>query len=416
MRGIVGGVKRAVLLAGLALAAAACAAGQPEPGPLGVVEVGPGGFIEIRSLSNLGGENPGASYRAAALAIDHYGPIKGRAVALVGMHDLCEPGGGRANSQTIAADARVVGVIGTRCSVTAVEALPVISAAGMVMISPTNTSPALTSDLRGAPGSSHHPGYYRTAHNDLITGRVVAEFAFHELSLRRMAAIHDGDPYTMGLATAFAEEFRGLGGEVVGMSVVSKDAADAAGAVAAIAAGDPEGIFFPLFVEAGAAVAREIAATAGLAGATLISADAVLRTEFLQRPESEGIYIAAPSLDFSGNTNAATAHSADHLLTVYRQEYGEAPETSYWAHAYDAATLLLTAIEQVAVEVGGRLYIDRAALRRALSETSGFGGLTGALSCDAFGDCGGGGVQIVHHKDTGMTDIARLPVVYRGQR
>ena len=198
MRGIVRGMKRIVLPVCLALAAAACAAGPPEPGPLGVVEVGPGGFIEVRSVSNLGGESPGASYRAAALAIDDYGPIKGRAVALVGMHDPCEPGGGQASSQTIAADARVVGVIGTQCSVTAVEAIPAISEAGMVMISPTNTAPALTSDLQGNRGSRQLPGYYRTAHNDLITGRVVAEFAYRELGLRRMAAIHDGDPYTIG--------------------------------------------------------------------------------------------------------------------------------------------------------------------------------------------------------------------------
>ena len=416
MRGIVRGVKRIVLPACLALAAAACAAGPPEPGPLGVVEVGPGGFIEVRSVSNLGGESPGASYRAAALAIDDYGPIRGREVALVGMHDLCEPGGGQASSQTIAADARVVGVIGTQCSVTAVEAIPAISEAGMVMISPTNTAPALTSDLQGNRGSRQLPGYYRTAHNDLITGRVVAEFAFRERGLRRMAAIHDGDPYTSGLAAAFEEAFHGLGGEVVAVSVVSKDAADAAAAVAEVAAGDPDGIFFPLFLEAGAAVAQEIAATASLAGATLISADGVLEAEFLQLPESEGLYIASPSLDFSGNTNAATNESADQLLAVYEQEYGEPPATSYWAHAYDAATLLLTAIEQVAVEVGDTLYIDRAALRRALSDTAGFGGLTGALTCDAFGDCGSGGIQIVHHTDIGVTDITQLPVVYRGSR
>ncbi|MCY3919842.1 MAG: ABC transporter substrate-binding protein, partial [Chloroflexi bacterium] len=217
-------------------------------------------------------------------------------------------------------------------------------------------------------------------------------------------------------ATAFEEAFHGLGGEVVAVSVVSKDAADAAAAVAEVAAGDPDGIFFPLFLEAGAAVAQEIAATASLAGVTLISADGVLEVEFLQLPESEGIYIASPSLDFSGNTNAATNESADQLIAVYEQEYGEPPATSYWAHAYDAATLLLTAIEQVAVEVGDRLVIDRAALRQALSETAGFGGLTGALSCDAFGDCGSGGIQIVHHTDAGVTDITRLPVVYRGSR
>ena len=416
MRGIVGSMKYVFLLVCLALVAAACAAGPPEPGPLGRVEVGPGGFIEIRSVSNLGGESPGASYRAAALAIDHYGPIKGREVALVGMHDLCEPGGGRASSQTIAADARVAGVIGTQCSVTAVEVLPAISVAGMVMISPTNTSPALTSDLRGNRGSENYPGYYRTAHNDLITGRVVAEFAFRELGLRRMAAIHDGDPYTLGLATAFADAFEGHGGEVLGFSAVDKSGVDAAAAVAEIAGDRPEGIFFPLFQEAAAAVMGEIAGSDALAGVTLLSADGVLDVEFLGRPESEGIYASSPSLDFEGNVNEATGRSAEAVFAAYRAEYGAPPGTGFWAHAYDAATILLTAIEQVAVEVGDTLVIDRAALRQALSGLSGFEGLTGTLACDAFGDCGSGGIQIVHHTDAGVTDVAQLPVVYRGQR
>ena len=82
------------------------------------------------------------------------------------------------------------------------------------MISSSNTSPSLTSDLRGNAGSNYYPGYYRTASNDLYLARAVAEFAYNELGLRRMATIHDGDPYTSGLTGAFAVEFEALGGAV----------------------------------------------------------------------------------------------------------------------------------------------------------------------------------------------------------
>ena len=40
-------------------------------------------------------------------------------------------------------------------------------------------------------------------------------------------------------------------------------------------------------------------------------------------------------------------------------------------------------------------------------------GIIGGISCDEFGDCGTGRVQISRHSDSSMTDIAKLPVVYR---
>ena len=52
-------------------------------------------------------------------------------------------------------------------------------------------------------------------------------------------------------------------------------------------------------------------------------------------------------------------------------------------------------------------------LRAALTATRGFSGIIGTLSCDRFGDCGGGRVHIAHHTDSSMTDVESLPVVYR---
>ena len=56
---------------------------------------------------------------------------------------------------------------------------------------------------------------------------------------------------------------------------------------------------------------------------------------------------------------------------------------------YDAANLLLHAIESVAVQdADGTLYIGRQALRDALYATANFAGVSGTLNCDEFGDCG----------------------------
>lgn len=100
------------------------------------------------------------------------------------------------------------------------------------------------------------------------------------------------------------------------------------------------------------------------------------------------------------------------MLERYQDAFGEPPSAHYWAHAYDAATLLAAAIESVAVEEDGVLHIDRAKLRAELERTE-IQGLIGNISCDGFGDCGTGRVNIYHHTDSGITDPAKLPIVYR---
>ena len=139
------------------------------------------------------------------------GSIHGYAIELGEPIDgTCGPDGGRTGAEQIAADPQIIGVIGTSCSGAAVAASPVLSEAGLVMVSPSNTSPRLTSDLAGNPGPDYHPGYYRVDDNDLYQGQAVADFAYRELGLRRMATVDDGDPYTTALVSAFGDAFRAL--------------------------------------------------------------------------------------------------------------------------------------------------------------------------------------------------------------
>ena len=405
---------RLALLAALALAAVSCGGQAFEAGPLGAVEVGRGEAIQIRSMQALTGlgdlGTPGQ--RGVALALTDYGPIKGHDVSMgAGLDSLCSGEGGRGAADVITGDPRVAGVIGPTCSAAAVEVSPILSEAGLVMIAPSNTAPSLTSDLRGGAGPNYHAGYYRTSNNDLYEARMVAQFAYNELGLRKVAAIHDGDPYTSGLTVAFTTEFEGLGG-MVPVASISKGDTDMVPVLTQIAAGSPDGLFLPLFQAEGAHIVRQAGQVPGLEDATVIGGAALLVSEFLAIPESEGIYFTAPELDFSGNTNEATGKSGGAMVADYRERYGEAPTSAYLAHAYDAATMLLRAIEEVSVSDGDTLYIDRAKLREALTGLAGFEGVIGVISCDEFGDCGTGHMHMAHHTDSSVTDIADLPIVY----
>ena len=403
------------LLSLLALASISCTAQDFEAGPLGAVQVAPGESIQIRSLQVLTGigDLGAPSQRGVAMALLDYGPIKGHDVSMgAGLDSLCTAEGGRAAAETVTGDPRVVGVIGTSCSVAATTASPLLSEAGLVIVAPSTTSPSLTSDLRGNAASNYHPGYYRVANNDLYQARAVANFAYNELGLRSMAAIDDGDPYTTGLVGAFTAAFQELGGSVTGASV-SRGDTDMLPVLNQISDGRPDGLFFPLFPAEGSAVVRQIGQVAGLEDIPLIGGAALLVSGFLAVPESEGVYFPGPDTDFDGNTNEATGKTIDSLLADYGERYGEPPSSAYLPHAYDATTMLLRAIEEVAVNEGDTLYIDRARLRETLTGLTGFSGIIGLISCGEFGDCGTGDVQISHHRDSSITDIADLPVVHR---
>jgi branched-chain amino acid transport system substrate-binding protein len=89
---------------------------------------------------------------------------------------------------------------------------------------------------------------------------------------------------------------------------------------------------------------------------------------------------------------------------TYEEVYGEAPLAAFHAHTYDATMILLNAIGTVGVEHDGALWVDRQALRDAMYATSGFSGVTGTLSCDAFGDCGSQSIAVFYHVDSGSED------------
>ena len=395
------------------LGAAACA--DDETGSSEVVIVAAGDEIQIRSLAVLTGlgDLGTPSQRAVALAVDDYGPIKGHNVSMgAGLDSLCTAEGGKAAADTAIGDPRVVGVIGTSCSVAAAAASPILSEAGMVMVAPSTTSPSLTSDLRGTAGSNYHAGYYRVANNDLYQARAVAQFAYEDLGLRNMAAMNDGDPYTTGLTGAFRAAFEELGGSVT-VAMVTRGDTDMVPVLHQLASHSPDGLFFPLFQDEGLHVVQQIGQVTDLDGVTMIGGAALLVSEFLSAAESEGVYLPGPELNFAANTNQATEKSGAELDSEYQARYGEEPTSAYMNHAYDAATLLLWAIDNTAVAEGDELRIDRGKLREALTGVSGFSGMIGAISCDEFGDCGTGRVHISHHTDSSVTAPEELPVVYR---
>ncbi|MCA9958513.1 MAG: branched-chain amino acid ABC transporter substrate-binding protein [Anaerolineales bacterium] len=359
---------------------------------LGCVEVAPDDPIIIASALVITGPNEQLgldSQYGVEIAIDFYGDVLGHEVQLQPEDDGCSAEGGQTSAQKIVSNPQIVGVIGTSCSGAGVPASKIVSDAGYIMISPSNTSPALTDP------ETHEAGYLRTAHNDKVQGRAMAEYAYNVLGVRKAAAIHDGDPYTEGLASVFRDSFTELGGEIVAFEAEAPDATNVEPLLTTVAAAGPEFIYYPVFVSLGGLITKTARDIDALDGVYLAAADGVQSPDFLEAAGSaaEGMYVSGPDLSFTNETY-------DRFLSTYQEKYGTEPLSVFHAHAFDATTLLLKAIEEVAQEGDdGTLLIGRQALRDKLFATSGYQGITGTLTCNEYGDCADPKIAVSEVKD-----------------
>jgi branched-chain amino acid transport system substrate-binding protein len=354
---------------------------------IGCAEIAPDEPIHIAYLLTISGATAflGEDSRGGIeIAIDDRGgELLGHEIELTGEDSLCSAEGGQTAAQKVASDPTVIGAIGTSCSSAGEAALPIISQAGLVMISPSNTAPRLTND-NPDEGGTWQPGYYRTAHNDLFQGRVAAEYAYNELGARTAATIHDGSPYADGLQEVFANTMNELGGEVTFQGAVNVGDTDMRPILTEIAANPPDILYFPIFEPEGDFIAAQSTEIPGLEETILMGADGLLSDSF---PEGTGE--AAIGMYLSGPYISGDRYNE--FLTSWEEKFGGAPPSGFHAHAYDATNMLLNAIEQVAQQgEDGTLLIGRQALRDALSATANFDGLTGTLTCGPTGDCATG--------------------------
>lgn len=385
------------LLAVLLLLAAACRQQTTDTtaGALGEVTIAAGEPIKIATIQVISGASASLGtdqVRGIEIAIgDKGGEILGHEIELQIEDGQCLADGGTTAAQKIVADPQVVGIVGTSCSGEAVPASQIMSEAGFIMISGSNTSPRLTTSDNQAKGDAWQDGYFRTAHNDLVQGAAAAAYAFEELNFTRAATIHDGDPYTEGLANAFGASFQELGGEVVEATAVNKGDTDMKPVLTEVAAANPQIIFFPIFQPEGDFIAKQAKEVGGLTNVVLMGADGLLSDTYVTIAETKGVYFSGPGVPEGADYNA--------FVAKYEQKYGEKPIQAFHAHAYDAFNMLVAAIEAVAEQDGDTVTIDRQALRDEVYGTTDFTGLTGELTCNEFGDCGDPRIQVFRNTE-----------------
>ena len=188
-----------------------------------------------------------------------------------------------------------------------------------------------------------------------------------------------------------ANTFAGLNGDVVFQGAVSKGDTDMSAILTEIAASAPDVVYLPVFVPESEFLVSQAANTPGLEDAVMMTADGSFSATFAQNTGAAAVGVVMTGPHVSGE-----AYSAFLDLWAEEQPGGtDAPPSGFHAHAYDAANILMDAVEAVAEELDdGTVLVGRQALRDAISAVEDYDGLTGSLTCQDespyAGDCATG--------------------------
>jgi branched-chain amino acid transport system substrate-binding protein len=380
----------AVAAAALALTVNFAAEAEETKGPvtdeIGVVEIPEGAPMLIGGYWVTSGPDTALgvdSQRGVEIAFDEIGnTIAGHPIQFVVEDDQCNAEGGQTAATKLAALPDIVAAIGPACSSAATVAAPILWNAGIVNVGTATTAPTLTAPDR----KPEYFGYLRTIYSDIDQGFNDAEWFYNELECRTLATIHDGSPYAAQLAGAAANHFKELGGEIVAEEAVAPTDVDMRPVLTGIGTKKPCVVYFPVFVAASAQIIRQAPEIADLADTHMIGGSAVMAPGLLEAAGDAAVDFVITNVDISPEVMGSQYPD---FVAAYEAKYGERPINAFHAQAYDAAVILVKAIESVAQTEGGTTYIGRKALRDALFATSGHQGISGEITCNEHGQCGG---------------------------
>ena len=378
-----------------ATAAATTAAADPtavcDTDPFGCAVFAPGDTVKIGMGAPMTGGK--ASYgidisQGATIAVEDGGDVQGWKFELDAEDDGGTPEGGAAVANKLASDPAVVAVAGHIFSGATSSAMPIYEKAGIPMLSPSATNPALTTT-----GSKV---FNRIAFTDLNQGNAAADYLFNTLGVKKLAAIHDGSDYGKGLADIVVAQFEKDGGEVVDEVAITPGETDYTAVLSAVASKAPEAIFFGGYTAEGAIVANQMKQT-GLENAIFFGDDGTYGEDFLARTGANGEGAYATIAPASPDSAAKEAFNAAYLDEFGKEAGSLSPYT--WA-GYDSAAALISVVKSVAfVGPDGKLYVPRTAMMDGVRSLSNYVGLSGTFTCQDNGECNVDKPQFVVVKD-----------------
>ena len=307
----------------------------------------------------------------------------------------------------IAAGASVI--FGAASSGVSLTVIDKITSAGLLQMSPANTSPALTT-------YADDNLYWRVAPSDAMQGLVLAEQAVKD-GFTKAAAIARQDAYGEGLLKAFTKNFAAAGGTVTSEIVYDPTAASFEAEVAEIKASAPEVVVVITFDEGVKLIQEMIKQGVGPQQVKVYLVDGNLSTTaFADFPAGTmtGVVGTVPS----GDADLTAFNAKLDTINPNLEDY------TYGAQSYDGIILLALAAEAAgcadgrsladnlpAVAAGGEkctTYADCLAILKNGGDVD-FDGVTGPLEFNSAGDPKFGTIAINQYSsNTEFAEIGRV--------
>jgi branched-chain amino acid transport system substrate-binding protein len=263
----------------------------------------------------------------AKLAIDQYN--KANASCKVDMVDKDSAGSADQApplAQSLVQDPKVLGVVGPAFSGESKVADPILSDAGVVMITPSATAPVLS--------TKGWKTFHRGLGNDASQGPADARYIKDDLKATKVFVIDDASEYGKGLSDLVKST---LGPLVKGSAVIKEQQVDFAAVVQQITAGGADAVFFGGYVREAAPFLKQLRESGSRA--KFIAGDGVKETTLVTgagAANAEGAVLSCPCVP---GDKAAGTFAADYKAATSRD-----PST-YSAESFDAANIMLSGIK-----------------------------------------------------------------------
>jgi branched-chain amino acid transport system substrate-binding protein len=288
------------------------------------------------------------------------------------------------NAQSAAQDEEIIGWIGPFNSGCAAVEIPILNEAGLAMISPANTYTGLT---KPTPDESEPDKYYPTGQRnyarvivtDVQQGQAGATF-FADEGVESVYVLDDRETYGKGVADEFQTAAEDLGLEIIGREGIDGSAPNYRSLMNKIAAADPDAIYFGGIIENNAGQLLKDKVGAGMSNddVLFIGPDGIFVDTFLSQAgeAAEDAYIT-----FGGLPQSELSEEGQQFVQDYESEYDDTVQP-YTAYAYEAANVMLDAIEKASKEG----EVTRETVLEQVFATEDYDGVLGTWSFDDDGD------------------------------
>jgi branched-chain amino acid transport system substrate-binding protein len=305
--------------------------------------------------------------------VNKNGGIDGRMVELYIEDDVCKPEVATNTASKLVSD-KVVAVIGHICSGATKAALGIYKDAGILVISPSATNPALTQN-------GEYPNFLRTIAPDDAQAKLEVDFGVDTLKIKKFAVLHDKGDYGKGLAEfakLFLDNSTAEGVEVVLYEGITPGAVDYSAVVQKIKRSGAEAVIFGGYHPEASKIVTQMRKKQ--IDIPFISDDGVKDDTFIKVAGefAEGVYATGPK---DTSTNPLNIKAVEEHKAAYQSDPG-----AFFINGYSAIMAILNAVDKAD-------STDYAAVSNAL-RTEYVETPLGSISFDQGGDAIGVGFSV----------------------